>query len=164
LVYVYYNLRLWVKQLDKEPDIEAISLDDIDTTSQWRVEIEEPEMEEAPEWLEEEEHADDMGEEEAVEEREEEEEDVPLPVDTEIEEEIDLPVQPMSPPPPRRVRPAVGLGSVGISSPSPSTSAGASGAAGASTPSSSRVPPRPPTTSRGRVVPFTRKRVRGNRR
>jgi hypothetical protein len=62
LVYVYYNLRLWVKQLDKEPDIEAISLDDIDTTSQWRVEIQEPEMEEAPEWLEEE-HADDLREE-----------------------------------------------------------------------------------------------------
>jgi hypothetical protein len=34
-----------VKQLDKEPDIEAISLDNIDTTSQWRVEIQEPEME-----------------------------------------------------------------------------------------------------------------------
>jgi hypothetical protein len=33
LVNVYYNLRLWVKQLDKEPGIEAISLDDIDTTS-----------------------------------------------------------------------------------------------------------------------------------
>jgi hypothetical protein len=46
------------------------------------VEIEEPEMEEALEWLEEEEHADDLGE----------EEEVPLPVDTEVEEEIDLPV------------------------------------------------------------------------
>jgi hypothetical protein len=135
LVYVYYNLRLWVKQLDKEPDIEAISLDDIDTTSQWRVE-----MEEAPEWLEEEEHADDLGE-EAVTEEGEEEEDVPLPVDTEIEEEIDLLVQPMPPPPPRRVRLVVGLGSVGTSSPSPSTSTRPSGATGASTPSSSRVPP-----------------------
>ena len=51
LVYVYYNLRLWVKQIDKEPDIEAISLDNIDTTSQWRVEIQDPEMEESPEWL-----------------------------------------------------------------------------------------------------------------
>jgi hypothetical protein len=61
LIYVYYNLRLWVKQLVKELDIEAISLDDIDTTSQWRVEIQEPEMEEALEWLEE--HADDLREE-----------------------------------------------------------------------------------------------------
>ena len=45
MVHVYYNLRLWVKQLDKEPDIEAISLDAIDTTSQCRVEMEELEME-----------------------------------------------------------------------------------------------------------------------
>ena len=47
-----------MKQLDKEPDIEAISLDYIDTTSQWR-----EKMEEAPEWLEEEDHADDLEEE-----------------------------------------------------------------------------------------------------
>jgi hypothetical protein len=167
LVYVYYNLRLWVKQLDKEPDIEAITLDNIDTTSQWRVEIQEPEMEEAPEWLEE--HADDLREEGATEEEEEEEDDVPLPVDTEAEEEIGLPVDPMPPPPPRRAIPGVGLGSVGTgrqhtfpstSSPSLTTSDVASGAAGASTPSSSRVPPRPPTASRGKLVPFTRKRAR----
>ena len=50
-----------MKQLDKEPDIEAISLDSIDTTSQWRVEIQEPEMEEALEWLEE--HVDNLVEE-----------------------------------------------------------------------------------------------------
>jgi hypothetical protein len=93
LVYVYYNLRLWVKQLDKEPDIEAISLDNIDTTSQWRVEIQEPEMEEAPEWLEE--HADDLREEGGITE-EEEGDDVPLPVDTEAEK-IELPVDPMPP-------------------------------------------------------------------
>ena len=55
-----------MKQLDKEPDIEAISLDAIDTTSQWRVEMKEPEMEEpgGTEWLEEEDHADDLEEEE----------------------------------------------------------------------------------------------------
>jgi hypothetical protein len=102
-----------VKQLDKEPDIEAISLDNIDTTSQWRVEIQEPEMEEAPEWLEE--HADNLMEEGATEEEEEEEgeEDVPLPVDTEAEEEIGLPVDPMPPPPPQRAIPRVGLRSVG---------------------------------------------------
>jgi hypothetical protein len=40
-----------MKQLDKELDIKSISLDNIDTTSQWRVDIQEPEMEEAPEWL-----------------------------------------------------------------------------------------------------------------
>jgi hypothetical protein len=69
LVYVYYNLRLWVKQLDKEPDIEAISLDNIDTTSQWRVEIQEPKMEEAPKWLEE--HTYDLREEGTTKEEEE---------------------------------------------------------------------------------------------
>jgi hypothetical protein len=92
-------------------------------------------MEEAPEWLEEE-HADDLGEEAVT-----EEEDVPRLVDTKIEEEIDLPVEPMLPPPPRRVRVVVGLGYVGTLSPSPSTSTGPSGATGASTSSSSRVPP-----------------------
>jgi len=162
-----------VKQLDKEPDIEAISLDNIDTTSQWRVEIQEPEMEEAPEWLEE--HADNLMEEGATkeeeeEEEEEEEDDVPLLVDTEAEEEIGLPVDPMPPPPPQRAIPGVGLGSVGIgrrkhtfpstSSPSLTTLEGASGAVGSSTPTSSRVPPRPPTASRGKLVPFTRKRAR----
>jgi hypothetical protein len=163
LVYVYYNLRLWVKQLDKEPDIKSISLDNIDTTSQWRVEIQEPEMEEAPEWLEE--HADDLREEGAT----EEEEDVPLLVDIEAEEEIGLPMDPMLPPPPRRAIPGVGLGFVGTgrqhtfpstSSPSLTTSDVASEAARASTPSSSRVPPRPPTSSIGKLVPFTRKRAR----
>jgi hypothetical protein len=165
LVYVYHNLKLWVKQLDKEPDIEAISLDNIDTTSQWRVEIQKPEMEEAPEWLEE--HADDLREEGAT---EEEEDYVPLLVDTEAEEKIGLPVDPMPQPPPRRAIPGVRLRSVGTgrrqhtfpstSSPSLTTSNGASEAAGASTPSSSRVPPQPPTASRGKLVPFTRKRAR----
>ena len=51
MAYVYYNLRLQVKQIDKEPNIDAISLDDIDTLCEWRVESEEPAMEEAPEWL-----------------------------------------------------------------------------------------------------------------
>jgi hypothetical protein len=158
LVYVYYNLRLWVKQLDKEPDIEAISLDNIDTTSQWRVEIQEPEMDKAPEWLEK--HADDLREKGET----EEEDDVPLPVDTEAEEEIGLPMDPMPPRPPRRAIPGVGLGSIGTgrrqntfpstSSPSLTTSDGASGATGASTPSSHRVPPRPPTASIGKLVPF----------
>jgi hypothetical protein len=157
LVYVYYNLRLWVKQLDKEPDIEVISLDNIDTTSQWRVENQEPEMEEASEWLEE--HANNLMEEGATE--EEEEEEVPLPVDTEAEEEIGLPVDPMPPPPPQRAIPRVGLGSVGTgrrkhtfpstSSPSLTTSEGAYRAVGSSTPTSSRVPPQPPTASKRKI-------------
>jgi hypothetical protein len=122
-------------------------------------------MEEAPEWLEE--HADDLREEGAI---EEEEDDVPLPLDTEAEEEIGLPVDPMPPPPPRRTIPGVELESVGIgrrqhtfpstSSPSLTTLDGASGSVGASTPISSRVPPRPPTASKGKLVPFTRKRAR----
>jgi hypothetical protein len=167
LVYVYYNLRLWVKQLDKEPDIEAISLDEIDTTNQWGVEIHENEMEEAPEWSEEE-HADDLGEEATME--EEEYDNVPLPVDTEVEEEIDLSVHAMLQPPPRRAIHRVGLGSIGTGrrkhtfpstlSPSLTTSDQASGATGASTPSSSRVPPRPPTASEEKVFPFTCKGAR----
>lgn len=153
-----------MKQLDKEPDIEAINLDAIDTTTQWRVELEEPEMEEAPEWLEPEEgedHADDLGDETTVEgEGGEQQEDDP--VSTDFQEEIDLPVQPMPPPPPPQ-RPVVGVG-VGRRQPTlSSASAGVVGGAGSSTPSSSRAPPRPPTASRGRVVPFTRKRGRGNR-
>jgi hypothetical protein len=130
------------------------------------VEIQEPEMEEAPEWLEE--HVDDLMEEGATE--EEEEDDVPLPVDIEVEEEIGLLMDPMPPPPPRRAIPGVGLVFVGTrkrqhtfpstSSPLLTTSDGASGATGASTPSSFRVPPGPPTASRLKLVPFTRKRAR----
>jgi hypothetical protein len=55
LVYVHYNLQLWVRQLEKIPDVDAISLDNINILSEWRVEYEAPIMEEAPEWLEEEE-------------------------------------------------------------------------------------------------------------
>ena len=40
-------------QIQKEPDANAISLDNIDILSKWRVEIETPIMEEAPAWLEE---------------------------------------------------------------------------------------------------------------
>jgi hypothetical protein len=47
LVYVYYNLRLWVKQLEIKIDVKAISLDGIDTTVAWRVEVEEPVIETA---------------------------------------------------------------------------------------------------------------------
>eukprot|EP00253_Pinus_taeda_P032037 PITA_32037 len=50
-VYVYYNLRLWVRQLERTPDVEAISLDGIDTTAAWRVEVERPLIESANDWL-----------------------------------------------------------------------------------------------------------------
>ena len=53
LVYVHYNLRLWMAQIQKEPDANAISLDNIDILSKWRVEIETPIMEESPAWVEE---------------------------------------------------------------------------------------------------------------
>ena len=56
LVYISYNIRLWVKQIQKNPEVEAISLDDIDTTVAWRVEIKEPIMEGAPDWLEDDTH------------------------------------------------------------------------------------------------------------
>jgi hypothetical protein len=52
LVYVHYNLRLWVKQLEIKIDAKAISLDEIDTTDAWRVEVEEPVIETALDWLE----------------------------------------------------------------------------------------------------------------
>ena len=39
-------------QIQKEPDANAISLDNIDILSKWRVEIETPVMEESPTWLE----------------------------------------------------------------------------------------------------------------
>ena len=67
MVYVYYNLRLWVKQLEKTPDTEAISLDGIDTTAEWRVETERPLMDPTEDWL-----VQDEGEEEGEEEQEQE--------------------------------------------------------------------------------------------
>ena len=54
MVYVYYNLRLWVRQLERTPDMEAISLDAIDTTFAWRVEAKRPIMESALDWIEQE--------------------------------------------------------------------------------------------------------------
>eukprot|EP00253_Pinus_taeda_P011756 PITA_11756 len=51
MVYVYYNLRLWVRQLERTLDMEAISLDGIDTIAAWRVEVERPLMESTDDWL-----------------------------------------------------------------------------------------------------------------
>jgi len=42
-----------VRQIEKKSDVNAISLDEIDTTAAWRAEAEEPVMEDAPDWLEE---------------------------------------------------------------------------------------------------------------
>jgi hypothetical protein len=54
LVYVHYNLRLWLRKMERTSDVDVISLDNIDVLSKWRVESEVPIMEEAPAWLEEE--------------------------------------------------------------------------------------------------------------
>ena len=56
LVYISYNNMLWMKYLEKKPEVEAISLDAIDTTAAWRVEIEEPIVEATPNWLEDDTH------------------------------------------------------------------------------------------------------------
>ena len=41
-----------MKQYERKVDATTISLDEIDTTAAWRVECEEPVMEVAPDWLE----------------------------------------------------------------------------------------------------------------
>eukprot|EP00253_Pinus_taeda_P027256 PITA_27256 len=51
MVYIYYNLRLWVRQPQKTPNVEAISLDNIDTTVAWRVETERSTMDSILDWL-----------------------------------------------------------------------------------------------------------------
>ena len=51
MVYIYYNLRLWVRQLQKTLNVDAISLDRIDTTVAWRVESKAPIMEQDLDWL-----------------------------------------------------------------------------------------------------------------
>ena len=142
-----------MKQIEKVTNSDAISLDDIDTTSKWRVETEDPVMDEAPEWLEEEGDAD-----------------VPLPEDDydydyeDIEEEVDIQVQrqpiPM-PPPPQSHTVGTGRRQLAFASPSSTISTRAVGGS-SSTPGSSGPPPQPPIASRGRVVsvPLTRKRGR----
>eukprot|EP00253_Pinus_taeda_P021405 PITA_21405 len=52
LVYMHYNIRLRVRQTEAPMDPEAISLDNIYVLSQWRVESEEPILEESPSLLE----------------------------------------------------------------------------------------------------------------
>ena len=76
-----------MKQIQKKPDVKAISLDGIDTTAAWRVECEEPVMEAAPHWLEEEDIQHDT---EAL------DEDVPLPEDFHTEYVSVPPSEPQS--------------------------------------------------------------------
>ena len=143
-----------MKQIEKVSNSDAISLDDIDTTSKWRVEREDPVMDEAPEWLEEEDDAD----------LSKEDVDVPLPEDDyeDIEEEVDTHVQrrpiPM-PPPPQSHTVGTGRRQLTFASPSSTISTRAVGGS-SSTPGLSGPPPRPPTATKRRVVPLTRKRGR----
>jgi hypothetical protein len=51
MVYVYYNLQLLVRQIQKIPDVDAISLDGIDTSAEWRVESKRPILESMPDWI-----------------------------------------------------------------------------------------------------------------
>jgi hypothetical protein len=54
MVYVYYNLRFLVRQIQKIPDVDAISLDGIDTSAEWRVESKGPILESMHDWIQEE--------------------------------------------------------------------------------------------------------------
>eukprot|EP00253_Pinus_taeda_P034285 PITA_34285 len=135
MIYVYYNLRLWVRQLERTLDMEAISLDGIDTTVAWRVEAERPLMESADDWL----------EQDVVEGEEEEEEDL-----EQQEEEVT---------PPARATPVTSRGR-GIPPIAPTSSSLASRAQQTPLP----TPPTPASTFRGKgkAITFSRKRGRGN--
>ena len=133
MVYVYYNLRLWVKQLEKTPDTEAISLDGIDTTAEWRVETERPLMESVDDWL---------GQEvvEGVEEEEDEEEELT---------------------PPMQATPATNRGR-GLPPIAPTSSSSASRAHQTPLPSPPTRAPASTSRGKGKAVAFSRKRGRGN--
>jgi len=45
LVYINYNIPLWAKEIEHPLDVDAISLENIDTLTEWRVESERPIME-----------------------------------------------------------------------------------------------------------------------
>jgi hypothetical protein len=86
MVFVYYNLRLWLKRIDKTQTQRPFHWDANDTMTPWRVEVEKPIMEDAPRWLEEDV---DMLEGEKV------KEDVPLLVQMYLEEGIENVSQPL---------------------------------------------------------------------
>jgi hypothetical protein len=52
MVYVHFNLQLWVKRIEHPHDVDVISLENIYTLTEWRVKSERPIIEEAPSWLE----------------------------------------------------------------------------------------------------------------
>jgi hypothetical protein len=133
MVYVYYNLRLLVRQIQKTPDVDAISLDGIDTSVEWRVESERPILESMPDWIQQEVEG-------AVAKEEEAEGDV-------IEQSL--------PPSSRTRTEGVVLGS--------STSRGHQSLAPASsTGRQSQVPTPGASSSRGKAITFSRKRGRAN--
>jgi hypothetical protein len=47
MVYVHYNIPLWVRQLEKILDVNAISLEDIGIMFEWRVQCKMPIMKQA---------------------------------------------------------------------------------------------------------------------
>ena len=134
MVYVYYNLRLLVRQIQKTPAVDAISLDGIDTSAEWRVESERPILESMPDWIQQEVEG-------AV---------------AEEEEEVEGDVTEQSLPPSSRTRTeGVVLGS--------STSRGHQSLAPASsTGRQSQVPTPGASSSRGKAITFSRKRSRAN--
>ena len=134
MVYVYYNLRLLVRQMQKTPDVDAISLDGIDTSVEWRVESERPILESMPDWIQQEVEG-------AV---------------AEEEEEVEGDVTEQSLPPSSRTQTeGVVVGS--------STSRGHQSLAPASsTGRQSQVPTPGASSSRGKAITFSHKRSKGN--
>jgi hypothetical protein len=161
LVYVYYNLRLWVKQLEIKIDAKAISLDEIDTTAAWRGEVEEPVIETALDWLE------DSGDDHGISED----------LDQDVSEDIQFHAESASVPPPERESQSEGdrpNGSTSSRPPLPVPSSRGHLSRGSSTSSRGRLTPvrgthasRAPTPiARGKAVStaitFARKKGRGN--
>jgi len=140
-----------MRQIQKTPDMDAISLDNIDTTAAWRVETERPVMESTPDWLDvdpealvPEEEADAQQEEPVVEEEEQSQE-------AEQEEDVEEEVTPS--------RMGSSSGSVSGRAQRPPIFFASRGRLGPSVfrgaePSSSR--------GKGKAIPYSRKRGRGS--
>ena len=118
--------------------MEAISLVAIDTTAEWRVEAERLVMESAPDWIEQEVVEREEDEEEEEQQQEEQEEEVTPPT------------------------PATSRG-CGLPPLAPGASGSRSGASGSTSRAQQSPLPAPPaSSSRGKVVTFSRNRGRGN--
>lgn len=90
--------------MDKTPDVDAISLDNIDILSTWRVEVELPIIEAAPSWLEESEAQEGQEQEEHEDEEvEEDEEEKELEEDEGEDEEGDVQASTPAAPPSREI-------------------------------------------------------------